>query len=34
MALEEDDNDSEDDDTGSWYDTATFLAHLPDVRSL
>jgi hypothetical protein len=34
MALEEDDDDSEDDDTGSRYDTTTFLAHLPDVRSL
>jgi hypothetical protein len=28
------DEDSGDDDTGSWYDTATFLAHLPDVRPL
>jgi hypothetical protein len=28
------DEDSGDDDAGSWYDTATFLAHLPDVRPL
>jgi hypothetical protein len=28
------DEDSGDDDTGSWYDTATFLAHLPNVRPL
>jgi hypothetical protein len=33
-ALEEDDDDSEDDNAGSRYDTVTFLAHLPDVRSL
>jgi hypothetical protein len=25
------DEDSGDDDAGSWYDTATSLAHLPDV---
>jgi hypothetical protein len=31
---EEEDNDSDDNDTGSLYDTVTFLAHLPDVRSL
>jgi hypothetical protein len=36
MALEEedDDDDSNDDDAELWYDTATTLAHLPDVRSL
>jgi hypothetical protein len=28
------DEDSDDDDVGSWYDTVTFLAHLPDVRPL
>jgi hypothetical protein len=28
------DEDSGDDDTGSRYDTATFLAHLPNVRPL
>jgi hypothetical protein len=28
------DEDSGDNDTGSWYDTVTFLAHLPDVRLL
>jgi hypothetical protein len=28
------DDDSGDDDTGSQYDTVTFLAHLPDVRPL
>jgi hypothetical protein len=28
------DEDSGDDDAGSWYDTTTFLAHLPDVRPL
>jgi hypothetical protein len=28
------DEDSSDDDTGSRYDTATFLAYLPDVRPL
>jgi hypothetical protein len=28
------DEDSEDDDVGSRYDTATFLAHHPDVRPL
>jgi hypothetical protein len=28
------DEDSSDDDAGSCYDTATFLAHLPDVRPL
>jgi hypothetical protein len=28
------DEDSGDDDAGSWYDTVTFLAHLPDVRPL
>jgi hypothetical protein len=34
-ASEEDEvEDSDDDDAGSWYDTATFLAHLPDVRPL
>jgi hypothetical protein len=32
-ALEEED-DSDDNDAGSRYDTATFLAHLPDVWSL
>jgi hypothetical protein len=35
MASEEDeDEDSDDKDAESRYDTATFLAHLPDVRSL
>jgi hypothetical protein len=34
MASEEEDNDSEEDDTGSRYDTMTFLVHLLDVRSL
>jgi hypothetical protein len=34
MASEEGDEDSDDDDIGSRYDTMTFLAHLPDVRSL
>jgi hypothetical protein len=33
-ALEEEDDDSNDNDAGSCYDTVTFLAHLPDVRSL
>jgi hypothetical protein len=28
------DEDSGDDDTGSRYDTVTFLAHLPDVWPL
>jgi hypothetical protein len=28
------DEDSGDDDAGSWYDTTTYLAHLPDVRPL
>jgi hypothetical protein len=28
------DEDSDDDDAGSRYDTVTFLAHLPDVRPL
>jgi hypothetical protein len=28
------DEDSGDDDAGSWYDTVTFLAHLPNVRPL
>jgi hypothetical protein len=28
------DEDSSDDDAGSRYDIATFLAHLPDVRPL
>jgi hypothetical protein len=28
------DEDSDDDDTGSRYDTTTFLVHLPDVRPL
>jgi hypothetical protein len=33
--LEEDEvEDSNDDDVGSWYDTVTFLAHLLDVRPL
>jgi hypothetical protein len=30
----EESDDSGDDDAGSRYDTATFLSHLPDVRSL
>jgi hypothetical protein len=36
MALEEegDGGDDDDVDAGSRYDTATALAHLPDVRSL
>jgi hypothetical protein len=34
MASEEEDEDSDEDDDGSQYDTATFLAHLPDLRSL
>jgi hypothetical protein len=35
MASEEDeDEDSDDNGAKSWYDTMTFLAHLPDVRSL
>jgi hypothetical protein len=33
-ASEEEDYDSDDNNVGSRYDTATFLAHLPDVRSL
>jgi hypothetical protein len=33
-ASEEESDDSDDNDVGSWYDTATFLMHLPDVRSL
>jgi hypothetical protein len=28
------DEDSSDDDARSWYDTVTFLVHLPDVRPL
>jgi hypothetical protein len=28
------DEDNNNDDAGSWYDTATYLAHLPDVRPL
>jgi hypothetical protein len=28
------DEDSSDDNAGSWYDTVTFLVHLPDVRPL
>jgi hypothetical protein len=31
---EEESDDSNDNDAGSSYDTVTFLAHLPDVRSL
>jgi hypothetical protein len=31
---EEESDDSDDYDSGSSYDTVTFLAHLPDVRSL
>jgi hypothetical protein len=32
---EEDDGDDDmDDDAESWYDTATALAHLPDMRFL
>jgi hypothetical protein len=36
MASEDDDDDDDSDDSGaeSRYDTVTFLAHLPDVRSL
>jgi hypothetical protein len=33
-ASEEEEDDSDDNDAGSRYDTATFLAHLPDVWSL
>jgi hypothetical protein len=33
-ASEEEDEDSDEDDAGLQYDTATSLAHLPDVRSL
>jgi hypothetical protein len=33
-ASEEESDDSGDNDAGSWYDTVTFLSHLPDVRSL
>jgi hypothetical protein len=33
MVLGEDEGNG-DDDAGSWYDTTTFLAHLPDVRPL
>jgi hypothetical protein len=28
------DEDNGDDDVGSWYDSMTYLAHLPDVRPL
>jgi hypothetical protein len=31
---EEESDDSDDNDAGSWYNTVTFLAHLPDVWSL
>jgi hypothetical protein len=31
---EEEDDDSDDSGAKSCYDTVTFLAHLPDVRSL
>jgi hypothetical protein len=34
MASEEEEDDSNDNDAGSRYDTATFLVHLPNVRSL
>jgi hypothetical protein len=34
MASEEESDDSDDNDAGSRYDTVTFLAHLPDMRSL
>jgi hypothetical protein len=35
MASEEEEvEDGDDDDVGLWYDTTTFLAHLPDVRPL
>jgi hypothetical protein len=33
-AVSREDEDSGDDDAGSRYDTATFLAHLPNVRPL
>jgi hypothetical protein len=33
-ALEEESDDSDNNDAGSRYDIATFLVHLPDVRSL
>jgi hypothetical protein len=31
---EDEDEDSGDDNVGSWYDTTTFLDHIPDVRPL
>jgi hypothetical protein len=31
---EDEDEDSDDNDARSWYDTVTFLPHLPDVRPL
>jgi hypothetical protein len=31
---EAEDEDSDDNGAESWYDTMTFLTHLPDVRSL
>jgi hypothetical protein len=34
MASEDDDDDSDDSGAESRYDTVTFLAHLPNVRSL
>jgi hypothetical protein len=35
MASEEDeDEDSDDNDGEAWYDTTTFLVHLPNVRPL
>jgi hypothetical protein len=34
MASEEEDDDSHNNNARSWYDTMTFLEHLPDVRSL
>jgi hypothetical protein len=33
-ALEEEEDDNNDNNAGSRFDTVTFLAHLPDVRSL
>jgi hypothetical protein len=34
IVLEEEDDNSDDNDVGSRYDNTTFLAHLPNVRSL
>jgi hypothetical protein len=34
LASEDKGDDSDDNDARSWYDTTTFLTHLPNVRSL